>query len=162
MEFSCNKVGMDFVESAPERIVNEIELEASPERVFEVLENGDAWPRWFDDILKVEWTSPKPFGVGTTRIVTLKPMTVYEEFIAWETGKRFTFCFTGTSLPFMKALCEDYRLEPLGKNRTKFTYIVAYDPHLHIELAGPIGKWALGNMFQNATHSLANFMLKIG
>ena len=33
----------------------------------------------------MEWTSPKPFGLGTTRTVTMSgDLAGYEEFIAWE------------------------------------------------------------------------------
>jgi hypothetical protein len=128
--------------------------------VFKVFEDGESWPKWFKDIIKVEWTSPKPFGVGTTRTVTLKTMTVYEQFISWDPGKRFTFYLTAASVPFLHALCEDYRLEPLGNGKTKFTYIVAYEPRLLLKLAGPIGRWIFGNMFHNAVLSLAAFMEK--
>ncbi len=97
MQFSCSTVDLKFLDSAPIKFVNEVEINASPERVFDVFEDGKSWPKWFKEVVKVEWTSPKPFGVGTTRTVTLKTMTVHEKFIAWDTGKRFTFYFTATS-----------------------------------------------------------------
>jgi uncharacterized protein YndB with AHSA1/START domain len=162
MKFTCRTVDSNFLESAPLRFVNEVEINASPEQVFKVFEDGESWPKWFKDIIKVEWTSPKPFGVGTTRTVTLKTMTVYEQFIAWDPAKRFTFYFTATSVPLFHAFCEDYRLEPIGKGKTKFTYIVAYEPRLLLKLAGPIGRWILGNSLRNGAHSLAVFIKENG
>ncbi len=158
MRFSCRPVDPDFLYSAPVRIVNEVTINAAPEKVFEVLEDPDAWPKWFKDIVRVEWTSPKPFGVGTTRAVTLKAMTVYEKFLVWETGKRFSFYFTETSLPFAHAFCEDYRLEASGSGTTRFIYTVALEPRFLIRLAGPVGRFILGRMFRNGARSLAIYM----
>ncbi len=62
----------ESLDSAPVRFVNEVTINATPERVFEVLEDFDAWPEWFNDIVKVEWTSPRPFGVGTIRNADLQ------------------------------------------------------------------------------------------
>ncbi len=161
MKFNCRSVDLRFLESAPVRFVNEVEINASPEQVFKVFEDGESWPKWFKDIIKVEWTSPKPFGVGTTRTVNRKPMiVVYEQFIAWDPGKRFTFFLTAINRPIVHALCEDYRLESLGNGKTKFTYIVAYEPRLLNKLAGPIGRWYFRNMCHNAALSLAAFMEK--
>ncbi len=158
--FPCRPVDLNFLNSAPVRFVNEVTINASPERVFAVLEDPESWPKWFKDIVRVEWTSPRPFGVGTTRTVTLKTMTVYEKFITWETGKRFTFYFTETSMPFAHAFCEDYRLESSGNGRTQFTYIVAYEPRFLIRLAGPVGRLIIGRMFRNGARSLATYMEK--
>jgi len=161
MRFSCRTVELEFLDSAPVKLVNEVEINASPERVFEVLEAGESWPKWFKDIVSVEWTSPEPFGVGSTRTVTLKTMTACEKFIAWDIGKRFTFYFTATSQPIAHAFCEDYRLEASGKGKTKFIHTVAYEPRLLLKMAGPIGKRNLKNMFQNGAQSLATFMEEV-
>lgn len=160
LRFSCREVGQDFLESAPVRFVNEVTINATPERVFEALEDPELWPKWFNDIVKVDWTSPKPFGVGTTRTVTLKAMTVFEKFSVWETGERFTFYFTETSLPFAHAFCEDYRLVDSGNGTTRFIYTVALEPRLLIRLGGPVSKFIMGRMFRNGARSLAVYMEK--
>ena len=157
-QFSCRTVDLNFLDSAPVKIVNEVEINASPERVFRVFEDAESWPKWFKEIVNVEWTSPQPLGVGSTRTVTLKTMTAYEKFIAWDAGKRFTFYFTAASQPIVHAFCEDYRLEASGEGKTKFTHTVAYEPRLLLKLAGPIGKRHLGNMFRDGARSLATFM----
>jgi len=158
MRFLCRPVDLDFLHSAPVRFVNEVTINAVPHRVFEALEDPESWPKWFKEIVKVEWTSPKPFGVGATRTVTLKAMTAFEKFNVWETGKRFTFYFTKTSLPFANAFCEDYRLEDSGSGTTRFIYTVALEPRFLIRVAGPVGRFILGRMFQNGARSLAIYM----
>lgn len=160
MAFKCREEGIDFLDTAPEKVVNIVEVAASPEAIFKVFENGPAWTEWFKGITDVTWTSPKPFGVGTTRTVTLGAMKVYEHFFLWEQNKRFSFYFTETSLPFVKALVEDYQLEVIDKNTTRFTYTVAYEPTLALKLSGPIGKSALRRNFGRAAKSFVKYMAK--
>ena len=158
MPVSCREVDISFLDIAPEKVINIVELEAPIETVFAMLEDENAWPKWFADILKVTWTSPKPFGVGTTRTVKLKPLTVWEKFFIWEDNKRFAFYFTQTSLPFVKALVEDYQLEKIDDNNTRFTYTVAYEPALPLKLTGPIGRSMLRRMFGKAAKSFVNYV----
>jgi len=99
MKFACRPVRLDFVESAPLRFVNELEINASSEDVFKVLADADASPGFLADVIKAEWTSPEPHGVGSTRMLVLKSMTARENFIAWEPGKRFTFYISETTTP---------------------------------------------------------------
>ena len=155
---ACQSVDMNFLESAPVKIVNSVDISATPEQIFSVFEDENSWPQWFTGIVDVEWTSPKPFGVGTTRTVNLGAMKVYENFIHWEDNQRFAFYFTKTSLPFVKALLEDYRLEALDSTTTRFTHTVAYEPAFLLSLLGPIGKAALNRNFKKATESLVRFM----
>lgn len=160
MKFSCRPVDLDFIESAPLRFVNDIEINASPEEVFNVLADADSWPRFLKDAIRATWTSPEPHGVGSNRILVLKGMTALEHFIAWEPGKRFTFCVLETSTPLLRAICEDYRLEPTDSGKTRFTYVVACEPTLLVKLAGPVGRKVLAGLFGKVAHGLANFMNK--
>ena len=159
MNFRCRAIDLDFLEQAPVRFVNQIELASSPEHVFNIFEDGEAWPQWYKGIRKVEWTSPKPYGVGTTRTVELSTVTGDEYFFLWEQNKRFTFYFTVMSLPIAKALAEDYCLEDLGNHRCHFTYTVALEPTIFTRLMGPLILKPLEKMFQQATKSLSLFVL---
>jgi Polyketide cyclase / dehydrase and lipid transport len=160
MVFKCRREGIDFLDTAPEKVVNIVEVAASPEAIFKVFEDGSAWAKWFKGITDVTWTSPKPFGVGTTRNVSLGAMKVSEHFFIWEQNKRFSFYFTETNLPFVKALVEDYQLEIIDKNTTRFIYTVAYEPSLLLKLSGPIGKSALRKNFGGAAKSFAKYMAR--
>lgn len=155
---ACQKVDHDFLQNAPVIIINSIEINTTPDVIFKSFENADDWPKWFDGMTKVEWTSPKPFGVGTTRTVTLGALKVYEYFTRWEENKRFSFYFTKTNLPFVTALMEDYLLEPVSDQVTRFTYTVAYEPRFPASALGPMGKWMLSRNFKKAVESCARFM----
>ncbi len=158
MATQCREEGIGFLETAPEKIINVVEIAASPEAIFKVFEDGPSWTQWFKGITDVEWTSPKPYGAGTTRTVSLGLLKVWEYFFIWEANKRFSFYFTQTSLPFVKALVEDYQLEKIDEQTTRFTYTVAYEPSLALRLSGPIGKAALRRNFGRAAKNLVKFM----
>jgi hypothetical protein len=158
MAFTCREENIRFLETAPEKVVNVVEVPATPEAIFKVFEDDKAWTEWFEGITHVDWTSPRPFGVGTTRTVSLGAMKVWEHFFIWEENKRFSFYFTQTKLPFVKALVEDYQLEAINESSTRFTYTVAYEPALPLKLAGPIGKSALRKTFGRAAKSLVTYM----
>ena len=158
MSFVCRPVGLDFLESAPIRIMNEVEIEASPREVFNVLADADAWPRFLKDVIRAEWASPEPHGVHSTRKLILKGMTAMEKFIVWDPGKRFTFCIVETSAPLVRALCEDYRLEPSDGGKTRLTYVLACEPTLLLKLMGPMGRQLFRGLAGRVALGLAGFM----
>ncbi len=158
MPFKCKKADLSFLDSASEKVISVVEIPATPEEIFKLFENGPAWTEWFKGITQVEWTSPQPFGVGTTRTVSLGALKVWEYFFVWEDNKRFSFYFTQTNLPFVKTLAEDYQLEAIDERNTRFTYTVAYDPSPILKLSGPIGRAALKNTFTRAANSLVKYM----
>jgi ribosome-associated toxin RatA of RatAB toxin-antitoxin module len=160
MQFYCDPIELAYLDTAPYRIENQVIVKASPERVFELFEDGNSWVQWVDAIDRVEWTSPQPFGVGTTRTVRLKALTVYEKFIAWDRGKQLSFYFSSTSLPFARAFGEDYQLEPIDNGNTKITHIVGFEPHFLLKVIGPTLKRSMCTTFQTALQSLANILQK--
>ena len=81
-----------------------------PSAVWAALLDARAWTEWLP-ITKVTWTSPQPFGVGTTRTVEIGPQVVEETFFAWEEGSRMAFRFERSTLP-VSAAVEDYRVTP--------------------------------------------------
>ncbi len=159
MRFDCAAVGPEFFETAPWRFQASAELPVSAEAAFALWEDPAAWPHWFPAILGVEWTSPKPFGVGTTRTVRLATATVFERFFRWEPGRRFSFHLDAhrAPLPIFRALAEDYLLEPLGGQRCRFTYTVGIDPAFALRVTGPVGRRILGPMFEAGPASLAKY-----
>ena len=69
---ACERVGLEFIDSAPFRFVSTVDLPITPEQVWEVLDDAESWPHWATVITKVTWTSPEPHGVGTTRVVNMR------------------------------------------------------------------------------------------
>lgn len=132
--YECRKIDLDFFDSAPIRIESSVDLPCTPECLFSCFEDADAWSQWVGVIERVEWTSPKPFRVGTTRSVEMPGgMVAYEEFLAWDAPRHMAFRFNQFSQKFLKAFGEDYRVTDLGNGRCRLVWTVGIDP------AGPSG-----------------------
>jgi len=107
--YPCEPVDVAFIDSARFRFSNTVDIPASPEQLFELFEEADAWPRWAKVITKVVWTSEPPYGLGTTRTVhMLGGLRGDEVFLAWEPGRHMAFRFTACSTPFVTAFAESY------------------------------------------------------
>ena len=86
---------------------------------------------WNRAITRLTWTSPRPFGVGTTRqIRVLGIFRINERYIAWEEGRRKTFVGHSANLPLLERLAEDYVVEPVTDSSCRFTWTVAWEPSL--------------------------------
>jgi uncharacterized protein YndB with AHSA1/START domain len=124
----CQRVDIGFLDTASARFEATVDIAATPEQIFDAFEDAHAWTVWALPITKVEWTSPKPFGVGTTRTVTMTGgMVGEEEFIAWDRGKRMAFCFTGCSVGTVNAFAEDYHVTRLDDGRCRVRWIMAME-----------------------------------
>ncbi|WP_052513867.1 SRPBCC family protein [Bosea sp. LC85] len=162
MRFAGRPVDASFFDTAPMRFRNVVELDASPANVFAIFEDGEAWPEWFRAIHKVVWTSTKPYGVGTTRTVSLSAVNLDEHFFRWEQNRRCSFYVTGQSVPLAHALAEDYLLEEIVPGKTRFTYSVGLEPRLLVAMGGPLSRMYFSSMFANACKNLQSYVVKAG
>ena len=95
---------------------------------------------------KVEWTSPKPYAVGTTRTVTFAGgIRIDESFHVWDHGKRIAFYVTGISTGMVTALAEDYQVTDLGSGRCRLRWTMALELaglyRAVIPFAAPVLRW---------------------
>ncbi|MDP9117049.1 MAG: SRPBCC family protein, partial [Actinomycetota bacterium] len=118
-----------FFEDAPFVYRYPVELAVPPERVWQSLTSDRALADWGLGLSSLEWTSPRPFGVGTTRSVVLpiKAMAVRERFFRWEDGRRMSFYATEANRALVTRFAEDYLVEqtPTG---ARFTWTMAMEP----------------------------------
>jgi hypothetical protein len=161
MHFDCHPVDASFFETAPMRFQHEADLDATPAKVFAIFDDENSWPKWFHAIHKVEWTSPRPHGVGSTRTVTLAAATLFEHFFVWEPDRRCSFYLTGTSMPLAHALAEDYLLEETAPGRTHFTYRVGIEPRLPVAAGGPLSHLYFDSMFKSACEHLPAYVREV-
>ncbi|OBK11890.1 SRPBCC family protein [Mycobacterium asiaticum] len=149
----CERVDLSFIENAPFRFRNSVDLAITPEQLFEVLADAASWPRWAKVITKVTWTSPEPRGIGTTRIVEMRGGIVGdEEFIAWEPFTHMAFRFNECSTRAVAAFAEDYRVEVIPGG-CRLTWTMAQKParggRLGMVLFGPLLNVALRRFLRN-------------
>jgi hypothetical protein len=130
----CEKVDATWVETAPHRFSNSVELTITPEQLFEVFADADAWPKWAKVIRHVEWTSPLPPGVGSTRVVSMiGGLKGAEEFLVWEPHRQMAFRFNEASEKSIRAFAERYDVVPTPQG-CRLTWTLA------LEVSGP-GKY---------------------
>ena len=124
----CELVDANYAKNAPVSAVAVVEVNASAEQVFEAFEDAEAWPAWAPPITDVEWTSAKPYGLGTTRTVTMVGMVGDETFIAWDYPKHMAFCFTHCSEKLVKSFAEDYVVTELANGKTRVEWTMGMTP----------------------------------
>ncbi len=151
---ACTRFDLSEFTSAPERDTVRQELNCTPERLFDIFEDPHSWTQWATGLDHVEWTSPKPFGVGTTRIVTfVGGMQIWEEFIAWERGRRLSFIVPRATKTTFERFGEDYYVEPLGAERCRLTWTLAFNlngPAKYLQAASrPLRSVAMRKMFRD-------------
>jgi carbon monoxide dehydrogenase subunit G len=126
--YPCERVGIDFVDTARYQFVSTVDLAITPEQLFEVLAEADSWSRWATAVANVTWTSPQPYGVGTTRTVTMRGGAVNDaEFLAWEPFSHMAFRLNQSTTKGLAAFVEDYQVQetPSGCH---LTWTVAITP----------------------------------
>ena len=140
----------EFIASAPHVFRYQKRFAATPEQVWESLTSDVSLAAWGPTIRKVTWTSPRPFGVGTTReVVVLGGGTGRERYYRWDEGHSHAFYIYESSLPLFKRFAEDYVVKPDGAE-TLFTWTVAIEPknafRLPLKVLAPVLKAGLGQI----------------
>ena len=145
-------VELDFVETAPTRLVFTAEVSAPPEAVYRALaEDVTGWPAWFGAV-----TMCRPTAGGAGREVRLKGGTRFQETIlAAEPCVRYAYRVDVTNVPGMRALLEEWRLAPAGAGtgtRVRWTFAAAGPAPVGLALR--LGRPGLGRAFRDAMRSL--------
>jgi uncharacterized protein YndB with AHSA1/START domain len=117
-----------FFSTAPFRHTYPVELPVPPERLWASLTSDEGMAAWGLGV-GLQWTSPRPFGVGTTRTVVLPlhAMTVHEHFFRWDDGRRKSFYVEEANHRMLKRFAEDYLVEATPGG-SRFTWTIALEP----------------------------------
>ena len=147
----CEPVGLDFVERARVVAKAEATVAASPAQVWQVLNDTDRWPEWFEGMKSARVTSPSWDGIGSTRVVKVGPMGVHEKMLAWEPEVQWGFYVTELNLLgyIAKRFLEVVDIEPSGSG-SKVTYTGAIDPVLWLIPAGGLLKKRLETAWKSS------------
>jgi Polyketide cyclase / dehydrase and lipid transport len=140
----------EFFTSAPHVFRYQKRFAAKPEQVWESLTSDVSIAAWGPTIKEVKWTSPRPFGVGTTRdVVAPGGSTMRERYFRWDEGHSHAFYVYESSLPLLRRFAEDYIVEPDG-DKTLITWVVAIEPkdafRLPVKVLAPLLKAGLGQV----------------
>lgn len=125
-------------------IVVSVEIDATPERVWEVVEPVEHHVDWMHDAVAIRFTTEQTRGTGTEFLCDTKvgPFKLVDrmEITEWEAGRvmgvRHTGLVTGSGR---------FTLEPIDLGRrTRFTW--AEDLVFPWWMGGPIGAWVGGKI----------------
>jgi hypothetical protein len=145
----------DIFATAPELYRFPIRLRVSPERVWESLASDESVAAWGLGVRRLTWTSPRPFGVDTTRevVLPLATMTVRERFFRWDEGKGYSFYVAEANRPGLRRFAENYVVEPDGDGAL-LTWTIAIEPKSGLapfmKVLGPVNKRAFGQLARGA------------
>lgn len=139
----------EFLSSAPHVFRYQKRFAASPEQVWESLTSDASVAAWGPMTNEVNWTSPRPFGVGTTREVAGLGSRTRERYFRWDEGHGHSFAVYEFTIPLFKRFAEDYALEP-NDGGTLFSWTVAIEPKgafaLPVKVLAPALKAAFGRV----------------
>jgi len=124
--FKCRPVDETFFAEAPLRLRAGFAIPRPAAQVWDEL-TSDTALHWCRILSDVRWTSPRPFGVGTTREVKALwgANMLREHYFLWEEGRRHCFYVAETTAPIVTSLAEDYLVEPRGEDACHFTWTIA-------------------------------------
>jgi len=148
--FPAEPVGEAFLDTAPFRLDEAFDIRRPAAEVWEELTVDK--PLWWCRLLRgVTWTSPRPFGVGTTRTVrTIGGASVIQErFFRWEPGRRQSFYAVESSLPVFRRFAEDYLVERTSDAACRFTWTIAGEPYPAARPADPVNRLLLATLFRD-------------
>ncbi len=142
-------VDQTFFDTAPTRFAHTWSIHRPATEVWGELV-GDRPLHWCRG-LAVNWTSPRPLSVGTTRQAKVLggAITVQEHFFVWEEGRRYAFYATSANLPLFQRLAEDYIVEPDGPGRCTFTWKVGVAPTAVGKPGGPVNSLLFRSFFSD-------------
>ncbi|MGW2595417.1 SRPBCC family protein [Streptomyces sp. NPDC001515] len=143
-------VGLDFVESAPLRLVFAAEVSAPPDVVYRALaDDVEGWPSWFTQV-----TRAVPMDGGAGREVRLRGgVTFAETIVAAEPGERYAYRIDRSNAPGLHALVEEWRLAPAGRGtRVQWTFAAGGSPVFRFLLGR--GRSVVGRSFRDAVRRL--------
>ncbi|MCW7985982.1 polyketide cyclase [Streptomyces platensis subsp. clarensis] len=143
-------VELDFVESAPLRLVFTAEVSAPPKAVYAALADDVAgWSCWFTGVAR-----SAPTQGGTGREVRLTGGTRFTETVlAAEPDAHYAYRVDTTNTPGLRALLEDWRLAPAnGGTRLRWTF--AADGPAPFRFLLTLARPGLGRAFRESARAL--------
>jgi hypothetical protein len=156
--FACRPADEAFLEAAPDRLAGVFDVARPAGEVWAEL-TADKPLTWCRILDEVTWTSPRPFGAGTTRTVkSLRGLSVLHEcFFRWEEGRRKSFYVVESSAPLFRRFAEDYLVEPVSGASCRFTWTIAWEPRGPGRAANPVNRRILGTLLTDTrTHYAAS------
>ncbi|MGW0638102.1 SRPBCC family protein [Nocardia salmonicida] len=160
--FALTESDDEFLASASNRFVHVLDIPAPPSEVWAALIADDALVSWSGLVTGMRWTTQRPFGVGSRRVVTLgRVAALTERFYRWDDQRRMTFTVDFASIPGLRRFAEDIELASTATGtRLTWTFAVEGKPALQLllrstsavteRITGSIAKGIVGRVVATA------------
>lgn len=160
--YPMKETDASFYDTAPIRFDNQVDIPVAAKTLWKILEDDHSWTVWAGVIDRVEWTSPRPFGLGTTRTVTMAKgaMTGWEQFIAWEPGQRMGFCFTEATMDGIDRFAEDWHVNAISASSCQVRWIMCMEPRGISKYLMPLSKPLMNWNFRRYLKNLSRYAQK--
>jgi uncharacterized protein YndB with AHSA1/START domain len=148
MAHRLRPVGVDFVETAPVRLVFTRDVGATPDAVFRALADDVAgWPEWFSAVASARATDGG-------REVRLRGGTRFgESVLVAKAPEVYAYRVDVTNAPGARAWIEEWRLTPVGTG-TRVQMTFALDGTAAFRLVCRLARPGVGRSFQQAAAAL--------
>ena len=148
--FKLEVCGEDFLRWEPQRQVAVFEIPHPAGHVWAALTSDDAL-KWCRALSGVTWTSPRPFGEGTTRTARTRggALALREIYFRWEEGRRNSFYVSEATLPLFRRFAEDYLVEEISPSSCRFTWTVANESPPAARPGDPINALITRSLFRD-------------
>lgn len=154
MRYDLRDVGLEFLSSAPVRLVYEAWVPATRERVFAAVTADPSTWSWFPSVSGGCYEGDGPHGVGARRQVRSNGVRMRETVMTWDQPARWAYRVDETSAPMARALLEEWQFED-GGERTLVRWTMATDPRGVFSLVVKAGGRMIGWVFRRAMRNLA-------
>eukprot|EP01036_Dinobryon_divergens_P030965 gene30965-40293_t len=165
--FNCDAVDLNlFAREATWKFLTTVDIDVPAAQVWTKITLDD-WSDWHPEVSRINWKTPKPHNAASSRSVRfyhwfigaleLGPVTIDEQFLVWTEGEQMVFHFTRVNRPrFMSFLAgmEDFKVEPLGESKARFTRKVYLKPSLLVRGLGCILRPVFDGIFAKASKNL--------
>ena len=131
-----------FLAEATRRVVVDVTVSRSAPEVWAELTEDGPMSSYCRAISSITWTSPRPFGVGTTRTTRALGglITLHERYPQWDEGRRKVFVGVRTVPPVLRRVSEEYLVESIDDDHSRFRWTAVWEPTLMGRPIGFIGR----------------------
>ncbi|MFF7549306.1 SRPBCC family protein [Streptomyces canus] len=150
MVHQLREVGLDFIGTAPVRMVFAQQMTAPPAAVHRALaEDVPGWEEWFSAV-----TLARSTGDGSTREIHLKGGGRFQETVlAAKAPELYAYRVDVANAPGARAIAEEWRLTPAGAG-THVRWTFAVDGTAAFRVVAKLGRAGLGRAFRDAVRTL--------
>ena len=159
MAHSLRREDLSFVDRAPVVLRAETTVPASPADVWPAFADAAAWVEWFSGMKDAHYTSPAPYGVGSTRFVHVLTLRADETLLAFEPGVRFAFRVDSVNVPLLDALVEVVTFEAV-ETGTRIVYRQALELKPWLRFVMPLLRRQMEGGLRRGLDGLAPWLAK--